>query len=270
MQPIPVPQIATPWVWVLVAAALIGGTVLLLWGGKIHRVALAVAGLTGGAFLGRFVALRYGQAVLPGQIIGALVLGLFGFIAARIVWAWLAAALGFAATTLTLIGRYAPDERPAAEATVEAAQAWIQWIKATWEAARSALSTGWQQETIVLLPVLIFAVAVPMLLFLIRPVLGRILMTSLVGAAAMVLAAMLAAAQIEPRYWDRAMSAPLILAAVVAVLMVGDLTFQYIRVTAAEREKAEREHEEDRQESAKAAGARRRKNKSKDDNNRKS
>ena len=264
MQPIPVPQIAAQWAWMLAVGALIGGAVLLLWGGRIHRFALALGGLVGGFFLGEFVAPHCGVAVLPGQIIGALVLGVFGFLAARLVWAWLAAALGLTVTTLSLIGRYAPAERPAAEATVEAAQAWLQWLKATWGAARSALSTGWEQEIMVLLPVLIFAVAIPMLVFLIRPVLGRILMTSLVGAAAVVFAAVLGAAQVNRGYWDRAVAAPLLLAAAVAVLMVGGLAFQYVRVASAEREKAEREKQEDREESEKAAGAKRRKNKSKD------
>lgn len=222
MASIPVPQWPGPWPWTVAVASVIVGVALLLWGDKIHRVVLTLAGVGLGAALGGATAPALGMGVWVGRVVGAVVLGLVGLVAARLIWALMAMGLSTAAVGWVLASRYPAETPPDIDASAS-------WLGAAWQWI-VAVSAGVRKENPTMLLLVLLPVAtLPLLVALIRPRLGRILMTSLLGGAGIVFALLLVASRINPTYWDTAMAKPISLAIVVAVLMLGGLTVQYIR-----------------------------------------
>ena len=212
-------------------AALGGGLALLLWGRILHRAALALVGAAVGLALGGGLAAAISVEPLLGRMVGAVVLGLLGLVAARIVWALLAGGLtgaGAAWVMAWLVAGDSPavgDKVPVAQTATD--QAFAEWFKTNWETAFVCLGTVWEKHTAMVVLVLAPAVAVPLIICLIRPRLGRICMTSLLGAGAIVFALLFGASRIQPSLWQAALVHGLWLAGACAVLTIAGLVFQY-------------------------------------------
>ena len=244
MTSVPIPTLGGSLAWPIAASALIVGAVLLLWGAKLHRVALALTGAGAGALIGGAVVRRWdiGMGPLWGQIAGALILALVGVICARLIWALLAAGFTASVAGVILASKFpVAASSPGPGAPAMPSQEHLAWLYKTWLWIRDSLSGAWDDHMFLLLMVLLPTAFVPFLVALIRPRLGRILMTSLLGAWCVVFALLLCASRIEAEYWQRGQASALALAAVVTVLMLGGLVFQYVRALSGKPEEDEEE-----------------------------
>ena len=233
--------------WVLLAmlgGCLLLGVVLLLWGRILGRAYLGLCGAAVGVGVGGW--LRAGVSRHPAAICvaGAAAIGILCMILARLVWGLLAGMLFGAATFAFLAAHYSPKVpekmlpafAPAAEivqAYQEAGQAFlVKWMEILWN-----------QSSVVLAGGLFLSVGIPLLICLIRPRLGTIFMTSLIGAAKIVFAAILVVALLLRSWLPNVQRVWYVPGAVAGVLLVFGMVFQYVRAFAAEKAGKDREAE---------------------------
>ena len=232
--PPPAPDLGAQWAWplALVAAAL--GVLLLIWGEKYHRAALALVGAGAGVLLGPEIASWVGMGPLAGQIAAPLVLAVLAVIGAHYVWAIVAAALALGGGGWALACHFAQTQPP--QATTAPAAGLDSWARAAWAHAMSGMSDAWQGDALVVVLVLFPAGAVPLIVGLFKPRLATVAMTALLGAAGVVFGVLLASAQITASCWSAAMAQWTILALAVAALTTLGVICQYRRLLAGQRE----------------------------------
>lgn len=218
MAVIPFPPLQGMSLWVQVASSLAVGAVLLVRGGRIHRIALTLAGVGVGYAVGGDLAVKLGADAAVGRIAGGVTVGLLALIGARIVWAVLAAMTVTAVVVRTVGARYAASP-PAVAAPADLAQ----WAYESWDQLLGNMLRAWQDQKAMLLLILIPAVAVPLFVGLLRPRLTRIVMTSLLGAVGLVAGAL----AVNENWWNGAMARGDIVAAVVAMLVIAGMIIQY-------------------------------------------
>lgn len=85
------PAAEGPTPWTPIVLSLLGGLALSLAGAKLLRVSLGVLFTGGGGVLGAEVARLYGFPLLAGVVVGAVVLGMIGYLLFRM---WLSALAG--------------------------------------------------------------------------------------------------------------------------------------------------------------------------------
>ena len=221
---LPPPQLDAQWGW-LVALLLIGiGALLLAWGNKYHRGALALVGAAIGALFGPMLAPHVGMTPLAGRIAGSMVLAVAAAIGAQIVWAVLAAGLALAAAAWALACNFASGASPG-EAAGPAN--FPEWCLNVWTFVSGELARVWETQALVIILVLFVAAAVPLVIGLFKPKVATIVMTALLGAAGVVAGGLLASAQVNADWWAGALrqySAPI--AAFVALMTFG-VIWQY-------------------------------------------
>ena len=202
------------WPALVVAVSALGvGVALLLWGRILHRAALALVGAAAGLAVGGSLAAAISVEPLVGRLVGAVALGLLGLVAARIVWAVLAGSLtgvsaAWVMARLVEVDSAAVGDKVRATQTVPA-QAFTEWLETSWETALACLGAVWEKHTAMVVLVLAPAVAAPLIICMLRPRLGHIFMTSLLGAGAIVFGCLFGASQIQPSLWQAVYSFPL-------------------------------------------------------------
>jgi len=239
--------IQMPSAWVLLAVlsgSLLLGALLLLWGRVLGRAYLGLCGAAIGIGVGGWLLPRV--SLHPGALLaaGAVTLGILCMILARFVWGLLAGMLFGAATFAFLAVHYSPKipekMRPAftppaeiVQAYQEAGQAFlVKWMEILWN-----------QASVPLAGALFLSVGVPLLICLIRPRLGTIFMTSLIGAAKIVFAAILVVALLQRSWLPKVQRVWYVPGTVAGVLLVFGMVFQYARAFAAEKAGKDREAE---------------------------
>lgn len=222
------------WAILLLIAALIAGGILLLWGRTVGRAALMLAAAAG-AFCWAWDYVQthpdYSMAVKFAATAGAAIAAL---VMARLIWALLAAAsFSLLAGSLVLRQGFSGlwnDVWPQVESllanqsTLPQAQADLQKSFATFD---QPLSLLWIVTGVVSVLTLVAG--------LLRPRLMVILMTSLLGAAAMVTGMVALATQVKPTTWNAAWLHPWIPLSLVSVGAALGMIYQYRSASAAEK-----------------------------------
>jgi MFS family permease len=238
----PLPLLSDVVVACTAAVCLFVGAAILLWGWVLSRWFLGAAGMAVGLLIAMPLSDRLG-GVDPNlaRIGAAALLGLLALLLARPVWALLAAALlGLVAEGVVLarvMNDIPADQQPAFQA---ADTTFAAWALALGEFAMRGLQTLWIHKMPLVLIGIVPAALLALVLALLRARLARILMTSLLGALAMVAGPLLAGAHLRPALWDRAWGLWYVLAAVGGLLMIIGLAFQCRLAMEADKKEKER------------------------------
>ena len=242
--PLP-PQISLPsWAPLTVAGgSLLLAALMLLWGWRIDRCVFALAGAGAGLALAGPLA-RWTAMPLPAaQISAPITLAILGFIFARLFWALLAAG-SFGAAAVWFVTRHllagTPRGGPTFPEYADNLQAYCQAMSTF---ALDCIAFAWDRAPGLLLLSAGIATGLPLLICLVRPRLGRIFMSSLIGAGGVVLAGAALAALLAPS-WRPVIWKPWLLpVAVGGALMLLGLGNQYRAAFAADRAEKGREAE---------------------------
>lgn len=238
----PAPQIASQWAWpvAIVSAGL--GVLLVVWGEKYHRAALAMVGGAVGLLLGGSLAPYLGLTPLAGQIAIPMVLAVLAVIGAHFVWAIVAAGLALGAAGWAVICHFAsPETRRAAGGADELAE----WARSAWGFGTSGIADAWQANALVVVLALFPATVVPLIVGLLKPRLATVAVTAMLGAGAMVFGVLLGLTQIRQSWWSDAMTQYGVAIAAIAAITTFGMIFQYRRILAAERSKGDQEDQKD-------------------------
>jgi len=226
--PPPLPKLGPQWAWPMALVAAGVGALLIVWGEKYHRAALAMVGGGIGALLGPGLAVQVGISPLAGQIITPMVLAVVAVIFAHIVWAIVATALALGAAAWALACHFPGTQgRQAAELGT--------WGQTVWEYGTSGLGDAWKANGLLVVLVLFPAGAVPLFVGLLKPRLATVVMTAALGAAAMVFGVLLALAQVRASLWSEAMAQYGLPVACAGGLATFGMICQYRRILASRR-----------------------------------
>ena len=229
---IPVPPQAVPADAIavaIVAGGMIAGAALLLWGRKLHRALLALAG----AGVGWEVGCRLsGSIPVAWQItaVGAmLVAAVIGVFLARLLWALIAGALAGAVTYVVLLNSLLAKlpEKDVPAFGMPAGGNLNDWAMSCWPFARDCFEKLWATESATLLIALSVTSLAVLLVAILRPQLASIFLTSLLGGAAIAAGGTVIAGRIEAGLWPGEWSRWLIPASITGVLLIAGLTYQY-------------------------------------------
>ncbi len=182
---IPLTDVSDTAVGGILAMGALGGLVLLLWGRRVGRVLLMLAGAVAGVFLGSYVAPMLGVNTLAVQAAGAVSIALLCFVLARLIWAAVAAAICLFAAGYILILHFLFDPRQLVTELLPGRTV-AQYTNEVVLYVRPAIEKLWGQNAAVLLLAGGLAITIPIVLMLVRPRLLTILTTSLLGTAALV------------------------------------------------------------------------------------
>ncbi len=233
----PPPEIPALWAWTATGGGLVVGTAMLLWGRHLHRAFLVLAGAGAGVALAEPLSGWLDFNIVLLRIVPAVVLAIVGFVAARLIWALLGGALAslITATSALLVAMYragAPvGEAPPTETLAEwPAESAMNLFNALSESGYLPLALGGS---------LLVGAAVALVLLL-RPVAGRIIMTSLLATAVLMGALLLASINIRDTLWQTMWEYPLVPAAGAVALVLLGWIWQFVcagRERRSEREK---------------------------------
>lgn len=239
------------------AGAVIGGLALLLWGWLAGRFVLAVA-MTA-AWVAASPALAQHQpwttiseAISPKmfQLAGAVITLAAGIFLARLVWGMLAALLLATTACLSLLARAWPQltdlagdkPLPAVEATDNISL----WLQDMGTSLLAGLGLLWTHSTSLVIMAILAPALLAIVVALVRPRLMAILMSGLLGSAAVVLAVLVALGHAWSGAWPTSWTgwpAVLVAAIVIAIASVV-LQYRWARRSDARRAKREERREE--------------------------
>ena len=223
MTGIPMPELQSANAWIVSGLAGGFGIILVLWGGKLHRLAVGAAGALVGLVLGQFAARAFAIDPMVAQAIGAGAIGLIGLLAARSVWVVLATIMAMIATAWLLAVKYGQVAEAGDTAAV------LDAVRAVAKRFYDDPAGFWDRRAIFIGLSLLAAASAPVAVGMLRPKLMGILMTSLIGSVAIVFAFLLGAAQLDAALWDRGLSNCFGLGVLTTALMFGGLLCQFRR-----------------------------------------
>lgn len=220
----PTPQLPVLWAWILTGAGLLVGTAMLLWGRHLHRAAVVLTAAGCGVALADPLAGNFGWDLVVLRVVLAVALAIAGLLAARAVWAILAATLAVMLTAgiFLLATIYRGGQTIATGA--EAESAWS-WFSETAQACFDALN----QTTAMPLSIAVaFTVGGAVLVIMwIRPRAARVLMTSVVAAVVLMATLLLGAVRVGESLWQTAWKHPYVPAGGTAALILLGWIWQF-------------------------------------------
>ena len=246
MPPAPLWSDATAFIAALLCAG--GGIVTILWGRIFARTLVGVLAAAVGFAASAGMAERFNVDPLLVRLAMAAACGVIAAVAARLVWALLAALLCGALAAWALLASCL--ERVPAESAPVFKEYVIdlgEWAVAVARYAGDGLVALGHWNLLVVLGVLCPAVIGPLALLIIRDRLARVVMTSLLGSAALVAGPVIAAAQLQPQWWAHFWMYGYVLAIVLGVLVLFSLAHQ-LRAAAAAKAKQKEASDEEEQE----------------------
>jgi len=229
------------------AVCALAGGIVLLWGRLLHRVLLMIAGAGLAYWLSPALADRTGLSPLAVKAAAILAAVILCLVLARLIWAYLAAAAAAAAAALIILPA-CMGETPGHPwpAFAEGAGCLPDWLAEAGRFLLAVLQTQWQTSHLWLLAAAGAAAVVPLLLFLLRPRLAAIFMTSLAGGSAVVGGLALLAGLVRPSAIHAAWQNGHILAGMVGVLLLGGMVFQYYGAFQADKAEKAKEAQADK------------------------
>ena len=238
LPPLPQPQLSD-LVAIGAAACMLGvGVVLLMWGRMLGRAFLALCGAAVGAGVaGPYLAGRLGVSVVTGRLVAIITLTILGLVVARVIWAMLGAAICSAAAGLVLVERFGPTVRKTS--TLDLAETTTAYAHELMVYLWDGLGAMWTERAVMVATVCGLAWAIPLVLAMVCARLGRIVMTALLGAVAMVMALALAGGQVRTSLWEGFWKHYYVPAVMTAVLLLVGIAYQYRGAINADRKDAE-------------------------------
>lgn len=182
---IPLTDVSDTAIGCSLAACAVLGLVLLLWGRRVGRFLLMLAGGVGGVFLGMYAAPKLGVNVLAGQVSACIAAALLCFVLARLIWAALAIAMTAFAAGYILFLHFLFDPRQLVS-DVAPGRTLAEYANEVVLYLGPNIEKLWQQNMAVVLLAGGLVVTIPIVLMLLRPRLLTILTTALVGTAALI------------------------------------------------------------------------------------
>jgi len=234
--------------FIAAAVGILLGAALVVWGRMLGRpvvmLMLAAVGFAVGGPVAAAISSTSGANIPPGivQIVLAFVGFLLGFIAERIVWGALAAALVGLPILIKMLA--APDATAHGKPGIAAPSGdnCLQYLQSAWSNLQTAVEAHWQTDSVKIILVGAIPLAILMLLAIVRPRFIRIIMTSLLGAAALVVGLVLALSQMLDWMWEwnwRQIFVPLGVILVIAIVGMVLQIRTCLKLDAKEREREE-------------------------------
>lgn len=233
------PTAIDPIVWNSMAAgAIVIGALLLLWGRTLGRAFLTLAGAGVGAALGQPTAEAIKLDPLITVIVAAIVLAILFLLLARVVWGLLAlAVLGGVALAVGL-ARLPPD--PAQAVAFKGGDSYQAYLLSSFNYVGGMLQYFLKSHPRALV-ICAAAGGVALLIALVRPRLGVVFMSCLVGGGLVTGGLAGALWKLNESILDVLVSRPYVPAAIVGLLMILGIVHQYRSAIAAERQEREAE-----------------------------
>lgn len=228
LPPIPPLEGLPDWqAYAAAGAAVVGGIVLLLWGRQVHRVVLLLALGGVGFALGGPIGASLGAMPVVAGASGAAVLAVVGILGARLIWAALAAAICAGSAVLVLLFNVLPKPQTENFPRFGEAQSLPQWVTESFKYVQGIFQAQWSAQPATLGLAVVVGCSLPFVVLLLRPRLGAILMTSLLGAAAIVGAVILTAGKTSQQLYANAFVKWYVPAGACGCLLVLGLARQY-------------------------------------------
>ncbi len=249
----PLPQLDATWAWPVAILTVGIGVLMLMWGSKYHRGALALVGAGIGALFGPVLAAKVGLSRLAGQIAAPMVLAIVAVVGAQVVWAILGTAVLLGAAAWGLACTFIPPET-AGEAA--GAATLTDWCTGLWTFVSTRLIEAWAAHALAIVLTLFVAGAVPLIIGLFKPKVATVAMTALLGAGGIVVGGLLAAAQIKADWWGAATKQYGVPVAMLVALTTFGAAWQY-RYEMAELRRRDEDDDADDEDRPSARGAKR-------------
>lgn len=231
----PDPGLSWPVLPAIAAASIVVGAVLLLWGRRVDRCLLAVVGAGAAVALAGPLA-RWAGIPLPAvRISSAVTLAILCFILTRLAWALLAAGTSALVAVWLICGHVlagSTEGGPTFAADVADGQG---YYLALGHFTLACIEFAWDRAPVLLAIAGGLAAAAPLLICLVRPRLGRIFMTSLIGACGVVAGTAAVVALSDPTWAPAVRRSWLAMSVVAGALTVLGLLYQYRGALAAGR-----------------------------------
>jgi hypothetical protein len=240
--PPPTGSLADLVVYAVAGGCFVGGLALVFAGRTLDRAILCVVGVAIGMSVGGPVADVAGWHPTPVRLVLGAVLGVAGLALARIVWAVLAGAGVALAAELAMLPQLAPEQMPPPAETPETMAAWAaQVCNFLYDAAR-ALSEQLGPLTWI---VVVAAAAAAVAVVLVFARIGRIVMSSALGALGVVVGPMVALGRLRPSVTDGAWTNATWWLIPVGAIALGGIAFQCRSAVKEQRAREEAEDEDD-------------------------
>jgi len=240
----PMPELSPAILWGSVLGGIVAGALLLLWGRKLGRGLLTLAGAGAGLVVAPWLAGMISLELLYVRIAAAVTAGLLALVTARLLWGLLLGGLFGAAAGVALMKHYAAEIAEGTRPTFQAAgEAFPDWWAGLCRFAEAYVTVVWRENGEVLLAGAGLACLVPVVVAMIRPRLACIVATSLLGGVLVAGAALLAAGRVRPELWPELWPRFYVPLAIAGGLLLFGLAFQYRGAVRAERGKARVEAE---------------------------
>lgn len=251
--PPPSLNLSPPAVWGVAAGLLLIGVALVLWGRRLARLAAALVGVGIGVLLAGPLAGAMNIRFLWAALLLAVVLGLLGIVLARLIWALTAAGLLVAGVLLIMLKVLYADMPESWQPTFPEFASLADWSAATGRFLLAALESLWELYAMPLVVIGALAALGALLIVLVRPRLGKIVLTATLGGGAIVVAVGIAAGELVGDAAQWFWMNPWITGGIVALPATVGVFVQYRGALADERESddveaqppAKRRHEAD-------------------------
>jgi len=237
------PELTNQIAYIAAGSALGAGLLLVLCGRVISRLTVGLVGagiglLSGGALSG---SMNIDDTVARAAL--ASIFGVLGFVAAPFFWALFAGGVCASVAGGILGWVFLNQPKELVEVTPPAGgyspEAWLEWFKVFSQEVGGAM---WDKWTGIVLLVLVPSALIPLILGFWKQRFITIVMTSLVGALAVVGGALLGIAHSDPKYWPDEWSGLVIPLYIVGGLWVCGIAVQYSFAMAAARKKKAKEN----------------------------
>jgi hypothetical protein len=236
------PQLNALTVCALSAGGVALGAAMLLWGRILSRPFLALVGVaTAIAFAGS-LSQQFSVTPLVAATVAAVAFAAVGAVTARILWALAAGAVFGAAAILAMLAHMtAPAAATAAQPTSAPGHApFVAWLADCWNYCGAALGEAWKDRSATVLWTLCLGGGGPLTVALLLPRLGKIFMTSLLGAVCVVGGVLLAVVKIQESLWPATWWGYALPLTAVAVLLMFGIVYQFCGAILEERAKQDK------------------------------
>jgi hypothetical protein len=239
----PIPDFADNVAYISAAVSVVVGLLLLGWGRLWSRPVVGLLGAGVGILCGDMITEGMNVDIRVSRTAGGSILGVLGFVAAPFFWAALAGSLcssiggGFLAESfLASLPSEVPEVvEPAGGASLSL------WAEAFANYADNVSSAMWGEQAVTMVLIMAPLGLIPTMIGVWKPQFITIVMTSLVGAIAIVSGATIAMVQSDPTRWPAEWSGLLIPLYVIGGLWISGMAMQGSFAMAAKRKKKAKE-----------------------------
>ncbi len=227
----------------LAAGSVVLGAAMLLWGRPLGRLFMTIFAALAGAAIGPLFVGLLPLRALSMRIVAAVVLGLVAMIAARLLWSLLAGAIFGGASLVLVIRHYVPELQKSGLTGFEVPADVGQYAAAGMKFLGDVIVNLWSYHGAALAMLCGLPAMIALLLVLIRPRLGVIFLTCLLGASAMTAGLMIFGWRVWPPVLGWWQGHPYWPAIVGSLLMAAGMVYQYRMAILSERQEDTREGE---------------------------